>query len=81
MKLVIEIWDYEKDGELHHFFMPKIEPSDQLEGISVHDKSSQTERFARLMDLSKVVEEAVNSFYENRTASSPRDSINTSGEP
>lgn len=80
MKLVIEIGDYTKDGELRHWFMPRIEANSR-EGISAHDKLNQTAKLARLIDLREVVEEAVRKFYQNNTTSSPSDSSNTSGDP
>lgn len=81
MKLVIEIGDYENKGELHHFFMPKIEPLERSEGISVHDKSRQTEKFARLIDLSKALEEETKRYYEKYFSSASRVSRNTSSDP
>lgn len=81
MKLVIEIGDYEDNGELHHFFMPKIEPLERSEGISVYNKTSQTEKFARLIDLSKALEDEAKRFYEKYFSSASSVSRNTSSDP
>ena len=81
MKLVIEIGDYENKGELRHFFMPKIEPLEHSEGISVHDKSSQTEKLARLMDLSECLKRATEEFYAKYLTSASSVSRNTSSDP
>lgn len=70
MKLTVEISDYTKNGKLQHWVSSRIVPTDSREGISTHDKQGQTERLARLIDLSKVVESAVESFYQNDKTSS-----------
>ncbi len=81
MKLVVEIGDHSKGEIITPWISSQIEPLDSREGISVHNKSGQTERLARLIDLSNAVNEAVKAFYQNRISSSPRAAINTSGEP
>lgn len=63
MKLVVEIGDYVRDGKLEHYCLAHIEPNNNEEGIPTFNKSEQTERLARLIDLSKAVEVAVNNFY------------------
>lgn len=81
MKLVVEIGDFEREGKLEHFSFAHVEPSNGREGISTLDKSNQVEKLARLIDLSDVVKEAVERFYQERTISSPSSPIRTSGEP
>ncbi len=80
MKLVIEIGDFVKDGNLKHWILSRIIPMDDREGLSAYDKS-QTKKIARLMDLMEVVEKSINDFYQNNSISSPSFPINTSGEP
>ena len=80
MKLVIEVGDYVKDGNLKHWILPRIIPMNDREGLSAYDKS-QTKKVARLIDLMEVVEKSINDFYQNNSISSPSFPINTSGEP
>lgn len=81
MKLIVEVVDYYNRDALEYGIGTRIIPNDSREGISTLDKYKQTEKLARLMDLSEAVKDAVGNFYENRAISSPRDSISTSGEP
>ena len=80
MKLVIEIGDFVKDGNLKHWILPRIIPMNDREGLSAYNKS-QAKKIARLIDLMGVVEKSINDFYQNNSISSPSFSINTSGEP
>lgn len=80
MKLVIEISDCVKDGNLEHWILPRIIPINEREGLSAYDKS-QTKKIARLIDLMDVIEKSINDFYQNDSISSPSFPINTSGEP
>lgn len=81
MKLVVEIVDFYYHNALEHNIDVRIMQRDNREGISTLDKSEQTERLARLIDLSKGVKKAVDDFYQKRTISLPSASISTSGEP
>lgn len=80
MKLQIEIGDYTKDNEIHPWITSCIAPTNR-EGIPTLDKSKQAAKLSRLIDLSDAIKEAVERFYQDRTMSSPRSSISTSGEP
>lgn len=80
MKLVIEIGDYEKDGKIKNWGDIRIVPMDRREGISTHDKPGQTEKFARLIDLSKALNGFIDDFYSKIDTSTPSQSINFSGE-
>lgn len=81
MKLVVEIGDYVKDGELRGWSSCCITPADKVEGISTLDKSKQIDKLSRLIDLSVIIKETVERFYQERTMSSPSSPISTSGEP
>ncbi len=74
MKLTIEIVDYVDDGKLQHWILSRIVPTDNREGISTHDKQGQTEKLARLIDLSKAVDDCVERFYSKANASIPSQS-------
>lgn len=81
MKLQIVIYDQEINGNRLGFGMESsIFPADR-EGIPTRDKSKQIAVLGRLIDLSDVIEEAVERFYQERIMSSPSNPINTSGEP
>ena len=81
MKLTIEIVDYVKDdGKLQSWTTARIVPADSREGISTHDKQGQTEKFARLIDLSKALDGFIDDFYSKIDTSTPSQSINFSGE-
>lgn len=81
MKLVVEIGDFESEGRLEHYSISHIEPKNNREGIPTLNKSKRIAELSRLIDLSKAIENAVESFYQKRTISSPSAAINTSGEP
>ena len=81
MKLEIEIRDCIRNGKLKYAIGTCIAPDDNREGITTYDKSRQIDKLSRLIDLSEVIKEAVEHFYQNRTISSPSASIGTSGEP
>lgn len=80
MKLTIEIVDYIKDGKPQYWISPRITPTDNREGISTHDKQGQTEKLARLIDLSKAVDDCVECFYSKVNTSAASQSTNSSGE-
>ena len=81
MKLEIEIRDCICNSKLKYAIGTCIAPDDSREGITTHDKPRQMDKLSRLIDLSEVIKEAVERFYQNRTISSPSASISTSGEP
>lgn len=81
MKLIVEIGDTSKDNRFAPWTICRIQPLCAADGISAHSKTDQTEKLARLIDLSKWVEDAVNAFYEKATTSSQSASTNSSGEP
>ncbi len=81
MKLVMEIGDYEKTGVSKPWVLSHIEPIDKRDGISVRDKSSQTAKLARLIDLSEVLKQKIEEFYQNMISSPPNAPMKTSGEP
>lgn len=81
MKLVVEIGDCVKDGEIQGWSSCCITPADKVEGISTYDKSKQIDKLSRLIDLSAIIKEVVERFYQERTMSSPSNPISTSGEP
>lgn len=74
MKLTIEIGDYVNDGKLQHWILPRIIPTDNREGISTHDKQGQTEKLARLIDLSKALDDFIEDFYSKVNTSTPSQS-------
>lgn len=81
MKLVVEIGDFENGGKLGHYSISHIEPKNNREGIPTLNKPRRIAELSRLIDLSKAIEDAVESFYQDRMMSSPSSPISTSGEP
>lgn len=79
MKLMIEVFDWYKDGELYYDIAARIAPCDSREGISTLGKSEQTERLARLIDLSKALEDCIEDFYSKVNTSALSQPINSSG--
>lgn len=71
MKLTIEIVDYGEDGKLQHWTSSRIVPADSREGISTYNKQKQTEKIARLIDLSKVLGDCIDEFYSKVNAPTP----------
>lgn len=80
MKLTIEIVDYVKDdGKLQPWTTARIVPADSREGISTHNKQGQTEKFARLIDLSKALNGFIDDFYSKVNTSEASQFTNSSG--
>lgn len=80
MKLQIEIGDYMDGSTLRHWFSVNIAPADK-QGISVRNKTDQTKRLARLIDLADALRVATKSFYQNATTDAPIESISDGNEP
>lgn len=80
MKLEIEVGDYMDGGTLRHWFSVNIAPADK-QGISAHNKSDQTKRLARLIDLADALRAATKAFYQNATTDAPIEAISDCNEP